>query len=152
MEEILRFRNTVVYLRRTATANFEFAGESIKKGDKIVCVLGSANRDEAYFDDANTFDIRRDQANTRRNMRTFGNGPHFCIGHLQARLNLEMMIEEIINRMSNLRYQSEPVHFKSNFMDGFKKMHLVFDKRWGLDLSGLRFVTIARLLHPGLLG
>ena len=63
-----------------------------------------------------------------RGYRTFGAGPHFCIGVHQARMILEIITEEIARRMSNMRFLSEPVHFRSNFMDGFKKMHIAFDK------------------------
>lgn len=129
VEEILRHRNTVVYLRRTATADGEFAGESIKQGDKMICVLAAVNRDETLFDDPDTFDITRDATDTRRTMRTFGYGVHTCLGQHQARLNLEMMAREILSRMTNFRLLEEPTHFRSNFMDGFKKMPLAFDRR-----------------------
>jgi len=129
VEEILRHRNTVVYLRRTATADCEFAGESIRRGDKMICVLSSVNRDETLFDDPDTFDITRDATHTRRTMRTFGFGVHTCLGQQQARLNLEMMTREILQRMTNFRLLEEPTHFRSNFMDGFKKMPLAFDRR-----------------------
>jgi cytochrome P450 len=68
----------------------------------------------------------RDLAVTRRNYRTFGAGPHFCVGIHQARLILESITEEIARRMGNLQLLSEPEHFRSNFMDGFKKMHISF--------------------------
>lgn len=126
-EEILRFRNTVVYLRRTATCDQEFAGEKLRAGDKLVCLLASVNRDERYFEDPDRFDITRDPAHARRNMRTFGNGPHFCIGHQQARMNIEVMTAEIARRWSNPRLLEPPVHFRSNFMDGFKTMRVAFD-------------------------
>jgi cytochrome P450 len=126
VEEILRLRNTVVYLRRTATRDMTFAEQPIKQGDKLICVLGSANRNEAYFDSPDTFNIMRDLAVTRRNYRTFGAGPHFCVGIHQARLILESITEEIARRMGNLQLLSEPEHFRSNFMDGFKKMHISF--------------------------
>lgn len=128
VEEILRLQNTVVYLRRTATRDMAFAGQSIKKGDKLVCVLGAPNRDPAFFDKPDRFDIHRNPATTRRHYRTFGAGPHFCIGVHQARMNLEVMTREITQRMTNLRLLAEPVHFRSNFMDGFKQMPLAFDK------------------------
>ena len=128
VEETLRFRNTVVYLRRTATRDREFAGTAIRKGDKLVCLLGSPARNEAYFDNPDTFDITRDYKAIRRNYRTFGAGPHFCIGVHQSRMILEAITAEIATRMTNLRLLSEPVHFKSNFMDGFKRMQVAFDE------------------------
>jgi cholest-4-en-3-one 26-monooxygenase len=129
IEEILRYRNTVVYLRRTATGDFEFAGEHIQRGAKLICVLASVSRDENYFEDPDTFDIRRDPVYTRRTMRTFGFGVHTCLGQHQARLNLEMMTREILTRMTDFKLIEEPTHFRSNFMDGFKKMPLGFARR-----------------------
>lgn len=129
IEEILRYRNTVVYLRRTATEDCEFAGESIRRGDKMICVLASVSRDENYFERPDEFDITRDATYTRRTMRTFGFGVHTCLGQHQARLNLEMMTREILTRMKNFRLPEEPTHFRSNFMDGFKKMPFAFERR-----------------------
>jgi cytochrome P450 len=128
VEEILRLRNTVVYLRRTATRDLDLAGASISRGDRVVCVLGAPNRDEATFPNPGRFDLTRDPAKARRYYRTFGAGPHFCIGVHQARMNLEVMTEEIARRLSNLRFATPPVHFRSNFMDGFKRMEILFDQ------------------------
>jgi cholest-4-en-3-one 26-monooxygenase len=128
VEEILRHRNTVVYLRRTATRDMAFAGESIRKCDKMVCVLASPARSEQYFEKPDVFDITRDLSSTRRHSRTFGAGPHFCIGVHQARLMLELITEQIARRMTNLRLLEDPTHFRSNFMDGFKRMPIAFDK------------------------
>ena len=127
IEEILRYRNTVVYLRRTATHDMAFAEKQVKKGDKVVCVLGSPNRDASYFDEPNRFDIMRDRELTRRNIRTFGGGPHFCLGMHQARLIMVALFEQIASRMTNLQLASEPLHYRSNFMDGFKKLEITFD-------------------------
>lgn len=129
VEEILRYRNTVVYTRRTAMKDVEFAGEQIKQGDKLLCVLAAVSRDPNYFENPDVFDITRDPAQTRRHMRTFGFGVHACLGQHQARLNLEMMTREILTRMDHFRLLEEPVHFRSNFMDGFKRMRLGFEQR-----------------------
>jgi len=129
VEEILRHRNTVVYTRRTALCDAEVAGQKIARGDKVVCLLASVNRDPAYFDNPDSFDITRDPVQTRRAMRTFGFGVHVCPGQHQARMNLEMMTREILTRMDDLRLLEEPTHFRSNFMDGFKRMPVTFSKR-----------------------
>lgn len=128
VEEILRYRNTVVYLRRTATRDMEFAGADIRKGDKLICVLSSPNRDPALFDRPDTFDITRKPEHTRRNYRTFGAGPHFCIGVHQARLNLCSMLDEIARRISHPRMSGEPRWARSIFMDGFKSMPITFER------------------------
>lgn len=129
VEETLRHRNTVVYLRRTATRDMDFADQRIAEGDKLVCVLASPSRDPGFFEDPDTFDITRSHAATRRHYRTFGAGPHFCVGVHQSRMMLEAITVEIATRMDSPRLLSEPVHFKSNFMDGFKAMRIAFDKR-----------------------
>lgn len=129
VEEVLRYRSPVVYLRRTATRDLELAGQSIARGDKLVCLLGSPNRDPALFERPDEFDITRPPNHTRRNYRTFGTGPHFCLGINQARLNLEVMLGEIARRMDNLRILGTPRHARSIFMDGFKELYLAFDAR-----------------------
>jgi cytochrome P450 len=129
VEEILRLQNTVVYVRRTATRDLELGGESIAKGDKLVCMLGAPNRDAEHFPDPDRFDITRDPAVARRVYRTFGGGPHFCLGVHQARFNLEVMTEEIARRLSNLRLLATPRRFRSNFMDGFKELQIAFEAR-----------------------
>ncbi|MHB9878763.1 cytochrome P450 [Pacificimonas sp. ICDLI1SI03] len=129
LEEVLRFHNPVVYLRRTATCDLDLAGQLIAKGDKVVCVLGSPNRDPSFFTEADRFDIRRSLTNSRRNTRTFGSGPHHCLGIHQARMNLTVMLEEIARRIDNPRVIGEPRHARSIFMDGFKELHIAFDRR-----------------------
>ena len=128
VEEFLRHQNTVVYLRRTATQDMEFLGEQILKGDKLVCVLGSPNRDPAIFADPDRFDITREPAPSRKHYRTFGQGPHYCVGVHQARLNLEVMLAEIVRRMTSLRLLAAPRHTRSIFMEGYKEMRLGFER------------------------
>jgi cytochrome P450 len=129
VEEVLRYRNPVVYLRRTATRDVELAGQKIPKGGKVLVLLGSPNRDPENFDAPDAFDIRRDPGDTRRRYRTFGGGAHFCLGLHQARMNLTVMLCEIAARMDNLRLLAEPRHARSIFMDGFSELKLGFDKR-----------------------
>jgi cholest-4-en-3-one 26-monooxygenase len=129
VEEILRFRNPVSYLRRTATQDTEVAGQAVTKGAKLVCVIASPNRDPSLFDRPDEFDIARPPAPTRRNYRTFGGGPHYCLGIHQARTNLAIMLEEIARRLDNPRVIGEPKHARAIFIDGFKELRMGFDRR-----------------------
>lgn len=129
VEEFLRHQNTVIYLRRTATRDMDYLGQSIRKGDKLVCILGAPNRDPGIFPEPSRFDITRDAAHSKKHYRTFGQGPHYCIGVHQARLNLEVMLAEIVRRMSNFRLLAPPRHARSIFMDGYKEMRVAFDRR-----------------------
>ncbi|PLW82501.1 hypothetical protein CWI75_12175 [Kineobactrum sediminis] len=135
VEEILRYRNTVVYTRRTATREVELAGQTLQAGDKVVCLLSSVAHDPELFDNPECFDITRDRAATRRHLRTFGFGVHVCPGQHQARLNLEMMTRELLIRFTDFELTAPPTHFRSNFMDGFKRMPLAFRQRDGVAVT-----------------
>lgn len=126
VEEVLRFRNPVIYLRRTATQDQELAGQKISRGAKVVCVLGSPNRDPQFFARPDEFDIRRPVEHTRRHYRTFGGGAHFCLGIQQARLNLTVMIGEMARRLHQPRLLAPPRQARSIFMDGFKELRVAF--------------------------
>jgi cytochrome P450 len=75
-EELLRWVSPVIYMRRTALADCEIAGQRIREGDKVVRYFGAANRDPRQFDAADALDIRRDP-NTHI---AFGAGTHVCLG------------------------------------------------------------------------
>ena len=126
VEEVLRFRNPVIYLRRTATQDQELAGQRIPRGAKVVCVLGSPNRDPQLFERPDEFDIRRPMEHTRRHYRSFGGGAHFCLGIQQARLNLTVMIAEMARRIHQPRLLAPPRQARSIFMDGFKELRIAF--------------------------
>src|ERR1700743_3467450 len=69
VDEILRYRNPVSYLRRTAKQDMQLAGEKIPKGGKVVCVLAACNRDPSLFERPNEFDITSPFAAPPRNHR-----------------------------------------------------------------------------------
>lgn len=130
VEEILRFRAPIIYYRRTSMANTKLAGETIRKGDTVICWLASANHDEQVFEHPERFDITRCQRESvRKNARTFGVGPHFCLGVHLARLQLEVAFAAITQRMSNIRLVRPPTQVRSVFMDGYKEMAICFDKK-----------------------
>jgi cytochrome P450 len=70
------------------------------RGDLVIAVVGSANRDPAQFQDADTLDLRRDAA--RRHVG-FGRGSHSCLGAPLARLETEIALETLFRRLPNLR-------------------------------------------------
>ena len=129
VEEILRFHNPVIYLRRTTTREVELGGQTIPAGEKVICIVSSANRDPELFERPDSFDITRPAAYARRNYRTFGGGPHYCLGIHQARMNLTVMLGEVARRFDNPRLLAEPKQARSMFMNGFSEMQVAFDKR-----------------------
>ncbi len=122
VEEMLRFRPPVIYMRRTALEDTELEGQRIRKGDKLLLYYPSANRDEAVFPAPDVFDIeRRDNHHL-----AFGVGEHFCIGTHLARLETRVMFEGILERMHDIELSGPVSYLRSNLIDGIKHMPIKF--------------------------
>ncbi|HWE99361.1 MAG TPA: cytochrome P450 [Caulobacteraceae bacterium] len=124
--EIIRWQTPVAHMRRTATADFELAGKTIRAGDKVVMWYASANRDEALFEDANAFRIGRERP---RQHAAFGFGIHRCVGMRLAEMQLKMLWEEIMKRFPTIEVVGEPVRLKSNFLRAIRKMDVIIPSR-----------------------
>lgn len=119
VEEILRWSTPVVHFRRTATCDTKLAGAEIAAGDKVLVFFNSANRDERVFDNPDTFYIGR-----RPNPHVaFGaGGPHFCLGAHLARLEIQVLFEELFQRVPEIRVSGTPVYMHSMFFNGVKAL------------------------------
>jgi len=123
IEEILRWATPVLHFRRTAMDDYELAGTKIAKGDKVVIWHISANRDETVFDDPFRFDIER----TPNDHIAFGGGgAHFCLGANLARMELNLIFTEILNRLPDVASNGETEYLRSNFIGGIKHMPIKF--------------------------
>jgi cholest-4-en-3-one 26-monooxygenase len=119
IEEMLRWVTPVMHFRRTARESTEIGGQPIAAGDKVVMWYTSANRDDAQFPDASAFDITR----APNEHVSFGaGGPHFCQGASLARLEARILFEEMLARMPTLEPAGDPVHLRSNFINGIKSL------------------------------
>jgi cytochrome P450 len=98
IEEILRWTSPVGHILRVATADTEIRGRTIHAGDKVVVWTPSANRDEEVFADADRFDLAR----APNEHIAFGYGEHFCLGAHLARLELRVMVEELLRRLPDM--------------------------------------------------
>ncbi len=96
--EIIRWQCPAIHMRRTALDDVEFKGHQIRKGDKVVLWYISANREEEIFPDGDRVWV--DRANARRHL-SFGYGIHRCVGARLAELQLQILLEELLQR--NLR-------------------------------------------------
>lgn len=100
VEEMLRFDGPVqVSTDRFAAENVEFRGASISRGDIVLAVLGSADRDESRFTNPQTLDIERED---NRHL-AFGKGIHHCLGAPLARLEGEIGFSTLLARVPDLR-------------------------------------------------
>ena len=122
-EEILRWASPVMYFRRNATRDFELRGHTIRSGDKISLWYISANRDEDVFDDPFRFDIERDP---NPHIAFGGGGPHFCLGAQLARLEIQVLFEELARRVPRVEALGEPALLRSNFIGGIKHLPVRF--------------------------
>lgn len=127
VEEIIRWASPIIYMRRTLAATVELSGQLLKAGSKIALFYWSANRDERYFTNADTFDIRR---SPNPHIAFGGPGPHFCLGAHLARRETKVMLRELLRRLPDL-HAAEPVRLPSMFLNGIKHLPAVFTAKDG---------------------
>ncbi len=119
VEEFLRVSAAVYHFRRTATRDMVLSGKEIKAGEKVTMWFGSGNRDESVFADPDRFDVTR---KPNQHM-TFGRGgPHLCLGNSLARMEIQIMFEELLARGTQLEPNGRPDYVYSNFVHGFKRL------------------------------
>ena len=112
VEEILRYETSVITWRRITTKPVKIAGIRIPADAPILIALGSANRDDAKFPDGETFDIYRKNA---KQHLAFSYGIHYCLGASLARLELNMLLEEMTRRLPHLRLvEDQTYEYSSN--------------------------------------
>ena len=100
IEELLRYDASVQAIGRTALEYVdEIGGISLEKGQSVICLLGSANRDPAVYSDPDRLDV------TRPDVRplSFGRGIHQCVGAQLARIEGEIAIATLLRRLPNLQ-------------------------------------------------
>jgi unspecific monooxygenase len=104
VEECLRFDSALQLFERTATAPVEVGGVVVEPGERISVLLGSANRDGAVFERADSFVVDRDP----NPHVAFGVGVHFCLGAPLARMELAESMSSLWERFPRLTLAGEP--------------------------------------------
>ncbi len=118
VDEFLRFDAPLHLFERTATEDTEIGGVTIKKGQKIASLLGSANRDSAVFENPDELDLSR-HPNPHIG---FGAGIHFCIGAPLARIEMSVSLPALIKRFGNLELADKPLRRQSFVLRGYDKV------------------------------
>lgn len=111
-EEVLRFESSLQASYRTALKDEIIGGQAIQKGQRVLAIVAAANRDEAFFDNPETFDI------TPREQKplTFGGGIHYCVGAELARLEGRVFFEELVKRYPNFSVDVESARLRPAFL------------------------------------
>jgi len=125
VEEMLRWVTPIQNMMRTAAEELEIGGHRFRKGDRLLLLYPSANRDEAVFDEPFRFDTARDP---NPHVAFGGRGAHFCLGSSLARLELRVMFEELLRRLPDLELASpEPPPLRpANFVVGIESLPVRF--------------------------
>ena len=94
IEELLRFEPPTPHVARYVTRDVEWYGQIVPSGSAMMCLAGSANRDDRQYEDPDRFDVRRDVGQHL----TFGYGIHYCLGNALARLEGRVALDEVLKR------------------------------------------------------
>jgi cholest-4-en-3-one 26-monooxygenase len=118
VEEALRMFPAFAHFARTATADTELAGQTIRQGEKVVMWYVSSGRDADRYEDPDRFDVRRNPEH-----QAFGaGGRHFCLGTALARLELRVLFEETLARYPSMELAGEPTYVLSTFVNQLKTL------------------------------
>jgi cytochrome P450 len=122
VEESIRWTTPVKTFMRTATQDVSFADRDLKKGDWLMLCYASGNRDEAVFEAPDSFRVDR---KPNRHL-AFGYGAHLCLGQHLAKMEMRILWEELLPRLSDLALDGEPAMSESAFVNGPKRLPISF--------------------------
>jgi cytochrome P450 len=124
MNEGLRWGCPVKHFMRVALSDYTLRGQQIKKGDRLMMLFQSGNRDEDVFANPYDFDIDRKP----NNHIAFGYGPHMCVGMHLAKLEMKVMLEELLPRLDKVEITGGIKFLQTTFVGGMKTLpaHITF--------------------------
>ena len=117
-EEVLRWATPVVQMARTPVQDVEIEGQKVCAGETVVLFYGSANRDERVFNEPFRFDITR-HPNPHLSL---GVGEHMCMGANLARLELRVMLRELVGRFREFELAGPIERLRSSSVGGVKTL------------------------------
>ena len=119
VSEIIRYQTPLPHMRRTATRDVEFRGQTIRKGEKVVLWFVSGNYDDTVIDRPEAFWVDRPNV---RNHLSFGAGIHRCMGNRLAEMQLRILWEEVLKRFEKVELAGEPERTCNLFIRGFTQL------------------------------
>jgi cytochrome P450 family 142 subfamily A polypeptide 1 len=125
IEEMIRWVTPLNNFFRTAAVDTQIGGQGVSAGDRVILLYPSANRDEDVFDDPFAFDTTR-HPNPHVG---FGFGTHFCLGASLARFEMQVLMEELVSRITNLHVVTEIDGEANIFANAVRSFTLGFEPR-----------------------
>lgn len=120
-DEFIRLASPTMHFRRTATEDYQLHGKTIREGDKVLLWFVSGSRDEAVFERPD--DVILDRKPNRH--LAFGQGgAHVCLGRYLAKLEVQLVLQELVKRVDSLEAIEPPEWARSNFISGVKKLNV----------------------------
>jgi cytochrome P450 len=127
VEELLRYDGSVERaLNRWAAVDVDLGGQTIRRGDTVIVILGSANRDAARFAHPDELDLEREDVKHV----AFGRGSHYCLGAPLARLEAEIALATLLRRLPGLRLALEPEELRWRPVPLFRSL-VALPVAWG---------------------
>ncbi len=125
IEEALRWETPALTVTRTATQDVDLGGVRIPAGGFVAVSLGAANRDPGRYPDPDVFDIFRED----KQHISFGDGAHKCLGMHLARLEMRVLLNEVLDRLPGLRLDpaAEDTHIHGLLFRSPPNLPVLFD-------------------------
>jgi cytochrome P450 len=123
VDEMIRWTSPVKHFMRTATADYDVRGTTVRAGQDVLLSYWSANRDEEVFADPFRFDVAR----TPNKHLAFGFGIHYCLGAMLARMELKALFGALLPRLHHIELAGEPQLSRSYFVSGLKHLPIRYE-------------------------
>jgi cytochrome P450 len=123
VEEILRYDSPVQQTARIALEDVKIGNKTLQAGNNVLVSLGAANRDPAQFPDPNRLNLLR----APNHHLAFGDGIHYCLGAPLARLQGQIAISTLVQRLPNLKLNTDKLEWRKNInIRGLKSLPVSF--------------------------
>src|SRR5579863_2823326 len=122
IEECLRLMPPARGFVRTATADLQVAGASIRAGQRVYLLYPAANRDPGHFTNPDSFELARPQSYGHA---SFGFGAHFCLGAGLARMEARALFAELLARCGSIRLAGVPARYQHVQLNGWENLPVI---------------------------